>query len=90
MHVQARPGWLAGEQAQRANKPSGPAGADARAQAWTTRDGVPGRRAVKPSLAGVPAGRLAAFTDNLWKIGDINVKSTKAGWWGALTKFSDR
>ena len=36
------------------------------------------------------AGRLAAFTDNLWKIGDINVKSTKAGWWGALTKFSDR
>lgn len=36
------------------------------------------------------AGRLAAFTDNLWKIADINVQSTKAGWWGALTKFSDR
>lgn len=34
--------------------------------------------------------RLAAFTDNLWLLADINLKATKSDWWGALTEYSDR
>lgn len=36
------------------------------------------------------SAKLAAFTANLWKIGDINVGAPKTGWWAALTEYSDR
>ena len=29
------------------------------------------------------------FTDNLWKISQINLQSNKTGWWAAQTKFAD-
>ena len=34
--------------------------------------------------------KLKSFTNNLWQIGDINVNAPKAGWWAALTEYSDR
>ena len=33
--------------------------------------------------------RLKIFTDNLWRISDINTRSTKTGWWAALTPYAD-
>ncbi|KAL4521315.1 hypothetical protein Ndes2437B_g08094 [Nannochloris sp. 'desiccata'] len=33
--------------------------------------------------------KLRVFTDNLWRISQINTRSTKTGWWASLTEFAD-
>jgi hypothetical protein len=33
--------------------------------------------------------KLMVFTDNLWRISQINIRSAKTGWYAALTQYAD-